>query len=130
MLSRWMQAGLLLTLLALLAGGLWLHRVQAEAMRFEVERELTAIARLKAHQISEWRADQLEDAATLSQDPYLLTAISTFLAAPTAEHRSDLRGRLALHAAKDLARTVSLNAHTLVFMDRIASRARRRHQGH
>ena len=37
-LSRWMQAGLLLTLLALLAGGLWLHRVQAEAMRFEVER--------------------------------------------------------------------------------------------
>ena len=95
MLSRWMQAGLLLTLLALLAGGLWLHRVQAEAMRFEVERELTAIARLKAHQISEWRADQLEDAATLSQDPYLLTAISTFLAAPTAEHRSDLRGRFA-----------------------------------
>ena len=56
-----MQAGLLLTLLALLAGGLWLHRVQAEAMRLEVERELTAIARLKAHQISVWRADQLED---------------------------------------------------------------------
>ena len=49
MLSRWMQAGLVLTLLAVVAGGVWLYRAQARAMRFEVERELTAIARLKAH---------------------------------------------------------------------------------
>ena len=66
MLSRWMQAGLVLTLLAVVAGGVWLYRAQARAMRFEVERELTAIARLNVHQISEWRADQLADAATLS----------------------------------------------------------------
>ena len=93
MLSRWMQTGLVLTLLAVVAGGVWLYRAQARAMRFEVERELTAIARLKAYQIDEWRADQLEDAASLQQDPYLVRAIAAFLAAPTAERRDDLHGR-------------------------------------
>lgn len=94
MLSRWMQAGLVLTLLAVVAGGVWLYRAQAQAMRFEVERELTAIARLKAYQIGEWRADQLEDAASLQQDPYLVRAIAAFLAAPAGANRDDLLGRL------------------------------------
>lgn len=94
MLSRWMQAGLVLTLLAVVAGGVWLYRAQAQAMRMEVERELTAIARLKAYQIGEWRADQLEDAASLQQDPYLVRAIAAFLVAPAGANRDDLLGRL------------------------------------
>jgi PAS domain S-box-containing protein len=89
-----MQAGLVLTLLAVVAGGVWLYRAQAQAMRMEVERELTAIARLKAYQIGEWRADQLEDAASLQQDPYLVRAIAAFLAAPAQANRDDLLGRL------------------------------------
>lgn len=92
--SRWATPFVLFVLVLLLAGGTWFYLEQKEAMRLEVERNLTAIAQLKAQQIAEWRKDQLHDAALLQEDVFLRASIAQFLGTSNAEHRRDLLLRL------------------------------------
>ncbi len=89
-LSGWTKPFLALVFLAMLAGGVWFYLEQKEAMRLEVERNLTAIAHLKADQIAAWRNDQLHDAAILQGDPFIRASVAHFLADPSEEHRQDL----------------------------------------
>jgi PAS domain S-box-containing protein len=93
-------------MLALFAAGIWIYRVQTQGVRVEVARELSAIAGLKAAQITDWYADQLEDGASLMRHPYLVDAVARFLAAPDAASRRDLRRHLASlaeqHAFSDI----------------------------
>ena len=93
MFSRVIAAGLVLTMLGALAGGVWFFRMQQHAMRAEAEKDLTAIARSKADQIRLWRKDQLADAAMYA-DPFICQSAARFLSAPTENNRRDLRARL------------------------------------
>src|SRR5512133_2314146 len=88
--TLWTKALLVLVLILLLAGGLWFYLEQKEAMRLEIEKNLTAIAHLKADQIAAWRNDQLHDAAILQGDPFIRASVVYFLADPSEEHRQDL----------------------------------------
>jgi len=49
--TRWIEAALIVMLLALLFGGGWFYRMQEQTMRQEKETDLSAIVRLKAQQI-------------------------------------------------------------------------------
>ncbi len=80
-----------MALMGLLAGGIWFYRTQEQNMRYEVEKELSAIARLKADQISAWQKDQLSDAVTLCENVFFLQNAARFLADPSGVHGEDLR---------------------------------------
>ena len=78
---------LVLTLITLISGGIFLYRSQEKAMQGEVEKNLAAIARLKADQITDWRRDNLKDAGLLSA--FLRFSVPRFLADPSEENRKD-----------------------------------------
>lgn len=78
---------LLLALILLLSGGIFLYQSQKRAMQEDVEKNLAAIARLKADQIQAWRKDNLKDAAFFSA--FLRFSVSRFLADPSEENRQD-----------------------------------------
>lgn len=78
---------LILTLIFFLAGGLFFYRFQQRAAKAEIEKNLTAIARLKADQITSWRKDQLEDASEMSA--LFRFSIPRFLADPSKENAED-----------------------------------------
>jgi len=78
---------LLLTLMILLSGGVFLYRSQEKAMQEDVETKLTAIARLKADQITDWHKDSLKDAGLFSA--FLRLSVPRFLADPSEENRRD-----------------------------------------
>jgi len=73
--NRWLFVILALALLSLLFGGGWRYHLQEKAMRQEVEKDLTAIAQLKADRISSWRNDQLADASVEAHSKSLETPI-------------------------------------------------------
>ena len=95
---RWTLVAAAAVVLALVAGGVWIYRVQTEGVRAEVERELSAIALLKAAQITDWYNDQLADGTSLMRHPYLIDAIERFLAAPGGDNRRELLRRWAFLA--------------------------------
>lgn len=78
---------LFLTLIILLSGGIFLYQSQEKAMQGQVEKNLAAIARLKADQIIEWRRDNLKDAGLFSA--FLRLSVPRFLADPSDENRKD-----------------------------------------
>ncbi len=78
---------LFLALMILLSGGIWFHRYQVKTMQGEVERNLTAIARLKADQIQDWRKDQLKDANLMSA--FFRLSVPRLLKDPGKENRED-----------------------------------------
>lgn len=80
---------LLITLFALLCFGTWFYRTQEKAMQREVEKNLKAVAQLKADQIIAWRKDQLEDAAMLV-DSFLLLDLLDFMADPDEDKKKNL----------------------------------------
>ncbi|MEJ2638296.1 MAG: PAS domain S-box protein [Desulfosarcinaceae bacterium] len=82
--SRWIYATLILTLLALVAGGVGFYRVHGRTMRYEAEENLSAIARLKVRQIVAWRSEQLADAAVLSANHNFAHGVARLL-----ENQSD-----------------------------------------
>jgi len=55
----WLKAVLVVAVLALLAGGVTLNRVQERRVHQDVESCLKTVAELKANQIADWRAGQL-----------------------------------------------------------------------
>ncbi len=91
---RWLIFVLVLALLAILVGGVLFYRYQERQQLQHVEAELTAIARLKANQVSDWRKDQLSDAEAFRKDPYLNASAARFIFAPTGNNALDLRTRL------------------------------------
>jgi PAS domain S-box-containing protein len=95
---RWPKVGLWLLILALFAGSVWMYSLQREGWRSEIEKELTAIASLKAKQIADWRSAHLVEAEVLQRDAFLKTTIGAFLSKPTAKDRQDLVDRLRLLA--------------------------------
>lgn len=69
--------GLLLVILILL--GLWFHRTQKDNYIKRISDELSAIATLKANQITEWRKDQIEDAKVLVDSPLFKKYVTQIL---------------------------------------------------
>ena len=88
---RWIKATLVIALLALLASGIWFYRIQEQTVRHKVEEDLSAIARLKADQITAWRKNQLGDAAALQESVFFLQSVVRFLVDPSDDHAGDLR---------------------------------------
>ncbi|MDD5556747.1 MAG: PAS domain-containing protein [bacterium] len=83
---RWLKLLLALAAAILLAAGGWFHRAQERHVRDVVERELQAIARLKADQIAEWRLDHLAEAVELARSPFFIEGVSRWMADPKPEH--------------------------------------------
>jgi two-component system cell cycle sensor histidine kinase/response regulator CckA len=69
---------------ALLVGGVWLYRDQEAQLRQQVVSELTAVANLKVAQITDWRAEQLQEGAELLARPLLTAQVVQWLARPDA----------------------------------------------
>jgi PAS domain S-box-containing protein len=80
----------LFILSVLLSFGAWFYQTQEKAMQSEVEKNLTAIAQLKADQIIDWRKDQLKDAAQLA-NPLLVADILSYMVAPDKENEKKLK---------------------------------------
>ncbi|MHB8890316.1 MAG: cache domain-containing protein [Acidobacteriaceae bacterium] len=65
---------------AMAAGGYWLYRHETQYIRSEKQRELKAIAELKANQIVAWRKERLADARVHSR-AFLHSAVGRWLKA-------------------------------------------------
>jgi PAS domain S-box-containing protein len=83
---RWLKVALVLSMLALVAGGAWFYRVQKQAMLYEAEENLNTIARLKANQIAAWRFERLGDANVLSKNEFFVSGVVRFLSSRTDEN--------------------------------------------
>ncbi|MBE0583397.1 MAG: PAS domain S-box protein, partial [Desulfofustis sp.] len=92
--SKMFKALIALALIVLLSGGAWFYRLQEQAMHRKVEEDLSAIAQLKVTQIAAWRKDQIQDAATMQEHPFLRQSVEHFLANPGEENRTNLSIRL------------------------------------
>lgn len=93
-LSRWTAVAVATIVGLYLLGGALFYRSQSKMMSARVERELDAIAALKAKQIAEWRRDHLEDAAAFQANRALTDAAARVLAEPTEASRAVLRAHL------------------------------------
>ena len=89
--TRWIEAALIVMLLALLFGGGWFYRMQEQTMRQEKETDLSAIVRLKAQQIKAWREERLGDAAVLQENPLFIREAARFHADPRDENTLEIR---------------------------------------
>jgi PAS domain S-box-containing protein len=72
----------ILAVLVLLAGGSGFYRIQEGQIRRTVENNLQSIAKLKANQIADWRANQLEEGNELTGDTLLCQDFARWLANP------------------------------------------------
>ena len=80
-------------LLALFSGCIWFYQAEKSAARQQVQKQLAAIAHLKVDQIVAWRNARLDDAAVLTESPFLAEGIARFLAHPDASNTEELRQR-------------------------------------
>jgi len=69
-------------LLILLTAGVWFYRSQERHLRARAEEDLAAIARLKAEQIVQWRAERLGDAAVVAESLFVAGALRQWLSDP------------------------------------------------
>ena len=106
---HWVKIILVVTLLAMLVGGAWFYRSQERVMQAKVQGDLLAVARLKANQISAWRKDQLDDAAAIQDQAFLVQSVTRFFADSSPGNEQDLRARL-----RNLARQHNLTDILLV----------------
>ncbi len=93
-LPLWMKAGLAATLLVLVVAGAWFFKAQQAQHERHVEDQMWSIARLKAGQIADWRAERLADAAVLATRQHLIEDVKRFLAAPSADVAEAIKRRL------------------------------------
>jgi two-component system cell cycle sensor histidine kinase/response regulator CckA len=106
---HWVKVTLAGTLLAMLIGGAWFYRSQESAMQAKVQGDLLAIARLKVNQISAWRKDQLDDAAAIQDQTFLIQSVTRYFADSNPDNEQDLCARL-----RNLARQHNLTDILLV----------------
>lgn len=79
-LPRTTIAILLVSLLALVAGGIWFYFVQEREILEQAEREISAIGQLKARQVAEWRDALLDEGAEVVERPILLAELTRYIA--------------------------------------------------
>jgi PAS domain S-box-containing protein len=110
--SRWTLFGLFACAAVVFGGGGWLlNQKQFTDVRRTRYEALAAITTLKVQQIANWRRDRLEDAESVTGDPFLAAAVEKWLI-----HRDDpllrvqLLTRLRSMQARDSYRTASLVA--------------------
>jgi len=89
----WMIAAMVVTLLPLLSGGIWFYHAEKYAARQQVEKQFTAIAHLKMDQIIAWRNARLDDAAVLTESPFLAQGVARFRVNPNTINTEELRSR-------------------------------------
>ena len=89
--SRWINVALTLTLLVLMVGGGWFYRVQEQTLRQEMETDLSAVVRLKAHQIAAWRERRLADASVLMENPRFVREVARLQANRREEDVVEIR---------------------------------------
>ncbi|MBN2339061.1 MAG: PAS domain S-box protein [Acidobacteria bacterium] len=99
-LPLWLRVCLIAAVLATIGGGAAFYRFYREQQLSRIESKLTAIVRMKADQLTEWRRDQIQDATILQRDPFLNDSIARYLAAPNAASRADLLQRFQLLASQ------------------------------
>ena len=80
----------LLVLAVLISGG-WFYSEQKQAIRKEIEEQLTSILRLKVNQITAWREKQISNAVLLSKSSFFIRESTGLLAHPKAEDTKQLR---------------------------------------
>jgi two-component system, cell cycle sensor histidine kinase and response regulator CckA len=79
---RWLIGVVAGIFLILTIGGAWFSRQQRNRIRQQAEEQLLTIARFKANEIAQWRAEKLHDAAVLAGDPFFLEAAQTWMRSP------------------------------------------------
>ena len=82
--------------LAVLIGGWWFYGEQKQAIRKEVEEQLTSILRSKVNQITAWREKQIKEAMLLSKSSFFVRETTSLLANPKGEGTKELRDFLRL----------------------------------
>lgn len=89
---RYLLIFVLLTLVVL-AGGGYLYRIQRWHLRQAAENELAAVAKSKVHQIVAWRAERLDDATGIVEDPFFAAQVERWLHAPSPEVAGEMFAR-------------------------------------
>ena len=90
----WLKVIIGLTMMVLLAGGIWFYRGQERLIQHAVEAELQAIARLKIEQIANWRTERLNDSAVIMESPFFNEAVAKWMASPKVENYEKILTRL------------------------------------
>jgi signal transduction histidine kinase len=93
-LEQGIYAAIVLSFLALLAGGGWFYHAQEQAVRRDVEANLEAIARLKAAQTVQWRKERLGDAAVLMESWFFGEGVARWMAHPRTDPEQRILDRL------------------------------------
>jgi PAS domain S-box-containing protein len=84
---------LFVTMVLLLASGVYFHSAHQQRIQHEVEEQLQAIAQLKVGQITEWRRERLSDGVMLMESPFLVEGVAQWMAAPQVEKTEQLLAR-------------------------------------
>jgi len=79
---------------AVLVFGYWFYGNQRAQVERQVEQELTAVAVLKADQISRWRGERLSEGGLLGTSQPFIAAVARWRAQGAAEDAEFIRGRL------------------------------------
>ncbi len=96
--------------IVLLAGYAFL-RMQARQLQAATEANLTSIAQLKAHQISDWRLERLSDAVAFSDDPTFVADVNEWMQAPQPQAETEIMTRLkALESNRQYSDAVLVDA--------------------
>jgi len=113
----WLLVTLAVVLLVVSVGGVWFYRNQETAARDDAARELTAIARLKTDQITEWRSGCLADAQRVTDAPSMTGFAMDWLADPRPETASVLMRTLnAVRNGDRYAEAIFVDVDGLVLM--------------
>jgi len=83
----------LLPLVVLLACGWWFYHAERNSAKVRAERQLEAVALLKANQLADWRATRLRDALLLTENPVVREEAVRLLSAPD-QGRTETLSRL------------------------------------
>ncbi len=87
--------GLALSFLLILAGGIWFYKEQENSTLQEAQEDLLLIARLKAHQIINWRNERISDSTVIMEDPLFVQGVEKWIADPTDENLDPISSRFA-----------------------------------
>ncbi len=91
---RWVLLALGLVFVMLIAWGVWFHTTQEHALWHETEETLQAIASLQVDQIVRWRSSLLDEAAELTERPFLTDGIERWMTTPTTRLNDLIQGLL------------------------------------
>jgi PAS domain S-box-containing protein len=110
----WAIAIFLIFALGIGAAGLWYYSAQRKGRLAESERQLSAIADLKIHEIANWRQERMGDAAVTVSNPYFAPHLRSILSGPiSSESKAGLLAWMeSLRKAAGYSKVLLLDAHT------------------